>query len=295
MGTNLKQKTRKCSFYSSGKTIFIGNGLNRAFNGGSSWDELVGIDTTDVPYTLRLRLSNKNLDDAIKELEENFCVSDEFAAYIEKLVDSGFHNFLTTNYTYEIEYSLLPKEKRNYNYIADYTYSMVNDRLDNGISITNYIRIKFKGNIINIWHIHGEIRKKSSLVLDHNKYGILMGKIYQSDVKGILKVDKRGYDYSSYNCKSWVDLFLITDIYFVGYGLNYSEIDIWWVLEKRKKYNLKIKNEIYFYSAYSSEFNATKKLLIKNENIRIISCNKATKDVDCFKNYFRNIINHICK
>jgi hypothetical protein len=51
---------------------------------------------------------------------------------------------------------------------------------------------------------------------------------------------------------SWVDLFFMTDVHIIGFGLGYDETDIWWILNRRKRMLLEGKittlpNNIYFY------------------------------------------------
>lgn len=292
----VKTNSRKRYFYCRGKVILVGNGLSRAFNNSPSWDELLktqGCELEGLPYPLKLRCSNLKKDDLIIALDGHSIPSDEYASIIRKLVDNGFVIFLTTNYTYEIEYSLLPPIKRNHEYIKSHTFSAQNDKVDNSVSVSNYTIIEYESKEIFVWHIHGEIRKKTSIVLDQNAYGKLIGKIYNYDVSSIFKVDHFGYDYFNYAYKSWVELFLLNDLYIVGYGLDYSEFDIWWILEKRKIYELKTTNKIFLYSTKKNEYNKTAKILFRNENINLIECNKS--NCNDYKELYRNIIDNLIK
>lgn len=287
---------RKRSFYSRGKTVFIGNGLNRVFNNGCSWDELFGKSTKEnsdsIPYPLKVRFYETNVKDIIDKLEQTFIISDGYISIIHSFVNNGFLNFITTNYTYEIEYSLLPPKKRNYDYILKNTFSMAHDNLNKQSFICNYVQIPYQGKLINIFHIHGEIRKVSSIVLDHNKYCRLIGEIHDYEFNSIFKVNKLGYDYNTYAYKTWIDLFLLNDIYIVGYGLDYSEIDIWWIFEKRNKYDLKHKNRIYIY-LHLEEFNNPKRKLLKKENIKVVRMGVKPATAVEYKDYYHLVINDI--
>ncbi|MCJ8326248.1 MAG: hypothetical protein MJK08_04015 [Campylobacterales bacterium] len=44
--------------------------------------------------------------------------------------------------------------------------------------------------------------------------------------------------------------FFNTDIHILGFGLDYSEIDLWWILNKRARLGRtqKLKNKIFFYT-----------------------------------------------
>ena len=39
---------------------------------------------------------------------------------------------------------------------------------------------------------------------------------------------------------SWVELFFRTNLYIIGFGMDFSEIDIWWLLNKRARFMLEI-------------------------------------------------------
>src|SRR5690606_16319826 len=63
------------------------------------------------------------------------------------------------------------------------------------------------------------------------------------------KIKRREYDQHS-----WVELFFNTDIHILGLSLEYSETDLWWILNKRarimndKKTSVHISNQIFYYS-----------------------------------------------
>ena len=267
------------------KAILIGNGLNQAFNNFLSWKdlmkEIVKTNTDGVPNTLIPLLDDDTIKLVLEKLSSLSYPSEEFSELIINLVNSGFNNFLTTNYTYEIEYDLLPKKARKPNYIYKNTFSIVN----------NYIQIKYHEKIINIWHLHGEIRKKSSIVLGHDKYGDLMRRITVGNKK-IIKLNKKCCELTNCEYKTWTDFFYFTNLYIVGYGLDYSEIDIWWILEKRRKYNFERKNNIYFYPLSKDDLSSTKRQLFKREDITIIDINNDEK-ID-YKKCYKDIIADIC-
>mgnify|MGYP001454483953 CR=1 FL=1 len=82
-----------------------------------------------------------------------------------------------------------------------------------------------------------------------------------SYIKGTYATEKEGKNYkvkkmaekieSNFYCNtSWVDLFFSSNIHIIGLSLDYSETDLWWILNKRARLalNLPIKNEIHFHS-----------------------------------------------
>lgn len=59
------------------------------------------------------------------------------------------------------------------------------------------------------------------------------------------KIESNFYCYTS-----WVDLFFSSNIHIIGLSLDYSETDLWWILNKRARLalSLPIKNQIHFHS-----------------------------------------------
>ena len=98
---------RQKSLFLDGKTILLGNGLNLCFNHGCSWKEIFGGDNS-VPFYLKHRNIKKfNIEKICDDLDKSTNISEEYINYVHTLIELGFTNFLTTNFTYEIEYSLL--------------------------------------------------------------------------------------------------------------------------------------------------------------------------------------------
>ena len=52
--------------------------------------------------------------------------------------------------------------------------------------------------------------------------------------------------------QSWIDLFFISDVHVVGYGFDMSEIDLWWILNRRirilKEERSIVRNRIFFHA-----------------------------------------------
>jgi hypothetical protein len=49
----------------------------------------------------------------------------------------------------------------------------------------------------------------------------------------------------------WIELFFNSNVHIIGFGLDYSETDMWWILNRRariiKELKLKSQNMIYYY------------------------------------------------
>ena len=126
-------------------------------------------------------------------------------------------------------------------------YSLYRRRIQNGV---------------NIWHIHGEVSKDNTLMLGHEHYSGALQKMrsyltrkknFSPFVRGDINFDKNGAKYS------WTDVFLRDDIYIVGFSLDYTEIDIWWLLSYKERQNLNSNNKVgetYFYHFYENSIDA---------------------------------------
>ena len=82
---------------------------------------------------------------------------------------------------------------------------------------------------------------------------------------------------------SWIDLFFTHNIHIIGFGLQYEETDLWWILNKRQRYikqhsreNI-ISNNIYFYG----DVEENKKALLMKLGVEVCSFDsKGLKNID---------------
>lgn len=253
------------------QVLFVGNGLIRAC-GGNSWDELLQSITCrpDLPNnltsTMPLRailITGNRVRDMLKgnrllygkELPED---KDDL---VKELLGGGFDHILTTNYSYEIEVTACPSSLRSDRHIAKLMKNVSpNGQADKKYLLSTYNEVDYQGVQNRIWHIHGEARKTNSIVLDHNAYAVLLGKFVQyltADGRRYIRAKEQNKDLGM---NSWLDVFMTGDIYFLGFGLDYSEIDIWWLIEKkaRERGNM---GKIHYFDIGTVEFNEKHELL----------------------------------
>ena len=133
-----------------------------------------------------------------------------------------------------------------------------------------------------LWKIHGDVHSPKSIMLGLDHYCGSIGKI-DSYIKGQyalnnnVKVSSMEDKLKSYsddkgsNNKldflSWVELMFFSNIHIVGFGMDFSETDLWWVLNKRARLSkeFKVPNKIYY---YVGEMVPSKKLLL--ESIKVL-------------------------
>jgi len=241
-------------------TLFIGNGFSRAvFRDRPSWSDLFeGVSSSIKDYTILYEaflLEKKQkgqTEDAVKnELIEKIRTTfsgksikdniNDLKHFGGDLIQHHVNNILTTNYDNGIEFILCkfcgyreqtPKDMALENIYNIRTYKLfVNDDT---------------GHEVKLWKIHGDLNRLRSITLGFDQYCGALSKLSEY-VKGTYKSSKKDVKVecagpTDIKCKeqkfdqlSWAELFFRTNVYIVGFGLSSSEIDIWWLLNRRAR------------------------------------------------------------
>lgn len=273
------------------QVLFIGNGLTR--ENGFSWHEFIkkcsredcdvgkykrgeGDDYFQIPNTV-LSLAVMDKDDTkrhrryMDQLNEVQYRPNEI---MEQLVHLPLDSILTTNYTYEIEYAI----KNSYPNLKEESKKKYATAFQADSKYLIHTCNTFEG-YPPIWHIHGEARRKSSLILSHDEYARMIHKIIEY-------CNQRKDDYTVYNqdvhMKSWVDYFILGDIYILGLGFDFAEFDLWWLINRRIRENASI-GRIFFYEP-EREDNKYKLLAMKDMGIKVESFGMRISQEDMDKN-----------
>ena len=260
-------------------TLLFGNGLNQVTKDGPSWDYLLEqlkgnktFDHEELPNTMiyeRIFLEREK-----PSLEKEIFIKKEVALmmkdikggeFYQKLIDLKFENYITTNYDYAF------KNTFGMNNISENTEKVYSIRRNLDFGDTK------------IWHIHGELDNPKSIQLGLDHYSGYIAKIdayikgnyeYSKNKETIkVKTIEEKLENSIYDKVSWIELFFNTNIHILGLGLDYSEIDLWWILNKRARLmiNNSIQNRIIF---YTDKIDEEKKGLLKSFNIEVQIINK---------------------
>ena len=250
--------------------VFLGNGLNRAFKNNDGWEELLHEKFENVPLPLCFSLDKRLIKKELAERLNENVYSEELAHYIRKLVEVGFTDFITTNYSYEIEYSLIDEKHRNLNFIKSKSFNLNDNVVSKGYICSTYFETVYQNKIIRVFHIHGECRRPSSIVLTQSDYAKSIQISFENPgYPTAFKLDNYGYDLHTIRYKSWVDLIILNNIYFLGYGLSFYEFDVWTALEKR--YGLeKQYNHIHYFSAFENNLNPETRIVFGKFGIKIL-------------------------
>lgn len=246
------------------QVLLLGNGLNRSY-GGDDWEKVIEAvwenrkiakeQTNDVPFPLRAVIgSNDMLDQKLKSRSEILHGVDnlnEIRKPLEKLLSAQFDHILTTNYSYEIERVLSPKVERNGEYCKNLmAHTDGSKRSEQKYLLHTYNQITGQDHVNKIWHIHGEARKPDSVVLGHYYYGQLLGRYIQElEERGNLQ-QKRQEKGEDPQIKSWLDAFIMGDVYVLGFGYDSSEMDMWWLLNRKKREKARHGKVIFYEPSY---------------------------------------------
>jgi hypothetical protein len=270
-------------------TVFFGNGLNFIDNKDStlSWENILNaikqkpFSNGDIPNTL---IYEKIILDKVQS--SDISVKKEIAEKLENLKsnrvykllhESNIQNFITTNYDSA--------------FIND-PNSITTETL---YSIRRLKKIENKGKATKfLWQIHGEIEKPKTIMLGLNQYCGSIGKIgdylngrYEFGKKTEKAMEEK-LKTGEFSKTSWIDLFFNTNIHIIGYGLDYSEIDIWWILSWRARRKDKINNKIFF---YCKEIKEEKKQLFESLGVLVkeIKTHKKHPDFEFYKKIIDDI------
>ena len=265
------------------QSILFGNGLNLLSPGNPSWDQLLkelencpwdkGTPNTlryesyilaqpyRVPSAQLVASDDQSIMTADKQLF--FVLGEEVEFKLKQLIANEVSSF-TTNPFYKVVSRLPVKHFITTNYenlllkeFGDESKAEWHKQ-ERYYSISRYCRLD---NEHYYWPIHGNINAPKSIMLGYDHYCGALSKI-NSYIKGINDSSKTNKVESIlYRIKegieeplSWIDLLFMTDIHIIGQGLDYAEVDLWWLLNKRRRYMHEneglIDNKIVYYPDY---------------------------------------------
>lgn len=223
------------------RVLLIGNGFNRTYH-MKSWKNLIeSVRTNDgpdpallhrLPLSMQVVLATGNrVGDSMEEVARYmraFQLTEDHKKLLERILEIPVHTILTTNYSYELEKVFCGDcsvWKHN-----PYRLYAVPYRSSSSVKFLHrYSRVDRGGDYRDIWHIHGEVDMPSQIIMGHYYYGKMEYQM-QSYIPGLL----RRYRYAEktgglVRPRSWIDYYLMGDVYIAGFGLDLSEADIWYL------------------------------------------------------------------
>ncbi|WP_026497777.1 hypothetical protein [Butyrivibrio sp. WCD2001] len=226
--------------------LFLGNGILRLGEKSSSWGVLINnikmregkINISDIPYAMQPEaVCGVDVEEIQRRVANNISTAQETNPILANLLSLPFDAILTTNYTYEIESVLSGKPfTRNARKAAFFALDG-NTKVNHNTFVCNVVR-KTDGSIIPVFHVHGEAERKHSLVLSYYSYAksVSLLQQYNRDKLGNNLYQKQIQD-ERHLCRCWLDYFIMGNVWSVGLGLDVSEFDIWWAIERKAREN----------------------------------------------------------
>lgn len=232
------------------RVLLVGNGINRAYNTCKSAEELIKAALSRgktvisydliryLPFPMQIIAATGNdvkseMKEILKEMR-NISVPDEQRVFIKKLLSCGFDAILTTNYSAEIEKAVFGNE-----WSPRYAYT---DQKEN--PRTHFCNYRYTplplDKPASLWHIHGIANNADTTVIGNYYYGKLLSLV--SNYAGRLIGDLKRCEAKDgiYQPKSWIDYFLLGDVYVMGFKMDFTESDIWWLLDYKSQHSAEL-------------------------------------------------------
>ncbi len=230
------------------KALLVGNGVNQLLGHQGSWFDVLRDLAASIGHPELMESAEHKPFSLIYEeialLSEARAKDDELTIkkrvaerinqiphnhYHQRLVETVPRHIITTNYDYNLERaSGLETDKANLRGEPKY----------------NVFRRRRVGDKF-IWHIHGEAEVPNSITLGHEQYAGQLQKLRsyvtanrnsKSRLKSPFKLRNLTFDNPKNDRPySWVDVFFRDEIHIVGVSLDYTEIDLWWVLAYKRR------------------------------------------------------------
>lgn len=275
MGKKKRKKNNKklnpIGVDSKSKILLIGNGLN-LLSGKSKnindiitneWnknynDKIIGEINkrylSGVPFPLQIVAATKdNVKSCMKILSEEFKsidICEEQKKLIDMILNLKFDSILTTNYSLEFEKSTIANYSKEKVY-KRYLRTKEGTERQRELGIFQCVELPDENNTY-IWHIHGTALREKSMVMGQLYYGKLLSEV----ISRAMQVKKEYKPKKVFKPKSWIDYFLICDVHIMGFNLDFSEIDIWWLLNFKRI--ICPESKVFF---YSKDISLDKKIL----------------------------------
>lgn len=277
------------------QVLLLGNGINRAFNFGS-WDDLIqDIQTVPldeagkkelqkVPYPLQpVILTGDHVGSGMKKIAASLSELEPCEEEKEVLRTAAalpMDAILTANYTYELEKAV----SKDFRCLPSRRCARRQKAHDSGKPSQNEALHTYMDVLPgkSIWHIHGEAAKPDTMILGHYYYGKLLSRVQQYIPILIRRNAEHRKKQEGMVYRSWVEYFMLGDVHIVGLGLDLSEMDLWWLINCKKRHFPDTK--VYF---YCPDLTPQKQMLAKAYHVNVNSDGLVDKD---YRTYYKNVL-----
>lgn len=223
--------------------LLLGNGMLKLGNSGTSWEELIGrirendkvINYGCLPYAMQPEaVCGVDAEEIQRRIAKEIKDIDEPHSLLYELLEIPFDAIITTNYTYEVEKILSGGKWSSNMRRKAFTALDGNSKPNHNTYICNMINTP-DGRQVPIFHIHGEYERKHSMILSYYSYAKILSKLIEYNTKLGNSLEEHQQENRLKECQCWLDYFILGNVYSVGFGLDVSEFDIWWAIERKAR------------------------------------------------------------
>lgn len=284
------------------KVLLLGNGMNRVF-GGASWSGLLEkINRTDftadqvkgIPFPMQaVLLSKDHVDVSLHDLQRELThceVHPWLSEQLQRLLAMPFDCILTPNFTYEIQCAVMPD-------FVDHaprylTHTSAVPLAEKGFMLHTYYDLPVGERTLPLFHIHGEASVPNTVILGHYYYGNLL---FCCDEYLTRRAPACRYPLwvggGEMEALSWLDYFILGDVYSLGFGFDTSEMDLWWLL-CRKKRERADHGELYFFEPERKSA-LTKKALLEAYQAKCVTLGVSEPEGKDYRNFYEMAVREI--
>lgn len=289
------------------KVLLLGNGINRVY-GGSSWAGLLDrINRTEftqeqvksIPFPMQaVLLSGDHVDASLKDLRRELtrCENHPWLdKQLRTLMSLPFDCILTPNFTYELEcatdpdFLAVPSRTRRRR-----RHTRAVERAETRFMLHTYYALPFCGREIPLFHIHGEAQKPDTVILGHYYYGNLL---FCYDDYLTKRAPERKYRVGNgakgMPVLSWLDYFILGDVYTLGFGFDTSEMDLWWLL-CRKKRERSAHGDLYFFEPKRQSME-TKRAMLQAYDAKCVDLGMGDLSNDEYRLFYERAVEDLCR
>jgi hypothetical protein len=225
------------------KVLLLGNGMLKLDDKGISWKELLqkiqmipGKRNVDIlPMAMQPEaLCGVDAEEVQRRVAAETKTLDKVNPLLCRLLELPFDAIVTTNYTYEVEETLSGNKWTEYRRKKTLNILYGSHNVNHNTFVCNMVETK-EGRIVPVFHIHGEWSRKHSMILSYYSYANSLARLVEyNKVLGNQFYEHQVAD-ENIVCRCWLDYFIMGDVVSVGFGLDLSEFDIWWALERKAR------------------------------------------------------------
>lgn len=225
------------------KVLLLGNGMLKLGGKGKSWNQLlkeiktrdVTFKAEDVPYAMQPEVvCGVDVQEIQRKVASAIQTESCVDPLLKTLLQLPFDAILTTNYTYEAE-QILSGGRWNENVRKKaFTALDGNTKVNYNSFICNAVK-RPDGSEIPVFHIHGEAARKHSMTLSYYSYANALARMVAYNKKLGNSLQELQEEQKERVCGSWLDYFIMGEVWSVGFGLSVSEFDVWWAIERKAR------------------------------------------------------------